>query len=112
MREVSQILETILLFHDGGRYPIETIPVWFLYDIGLRHERANFNFSHFFKLYSKTAGFYILNVDENLDVALLCHFYCAILKTLHNFKVEELTTEQIGLFSFKMFKYSKFLKTT
>ena len=60
----------------------------------------------------KTAGFYILNVDENLDVALLCHFYCAILKTLHNFKVEELTTEQIGLFSFKMFKYSKFLKTT
>ena len=33
-------------FHDGGRYHIETIDLlrksmdWFLYDIGLRHERV------------------------------------------------------------------------
>ena len=37
------------LFHDGGRYHIETSPLilfrksvdWFLYDNGLRHERVN-----------------------------------------------------------------------
>ena len=28
-------------FHDGGRYHIETSTMdWFLYDIGLRHERV------------------------------------------------------------------------
>ena len=33
-----------LIFHDGGRYHIETIPLicgeWFLYDNGLQHERV------------------------------------------------------------------------
>ena len=27
------------IIHDGGRYHVETSP-WFLYDIGLRHERV------------------------------------------------------------------------
>ena len=35
----------IQLFHDGGRYHIETSASksmdWFLYDNGLRHERVN-----------------------------------------------------------------------
>ena len=36
-------------FHDGGRYHIETSPLicfdWFLYDIGLRHERVKIHIS-------------------------------------------------------------------
>ena len=41
------------LFHDGGRYPIETSHLLcksmdlFLYDNGLRHERVNFHFNFF-----------------------------------------------------------------
>ena len=34
------LLKLVELFHDGGRYHIETMD-WFLYDNGLRHERVN-----------------------------------------------------------------------
>ena len=45
---LSESKRIVSLFHDGGRYHIETANLlrksmdWFLYDIGLRHERVNF----------------------------------------------------------------------
>ena len=37
----DMILSFVWLFHDGGRYHIETKSMdWFLYDDGLRHERV------------------------------------------------------------------------
>ena len=45
-------------------------------------------------------------------MALLCRFYYAILKTLHNFKVVRAHEARDMLFPFKIFKCSKCLKTT
>ena len=43
-RKIFASYQFTLLFHDGGRYHIETSPLfimdWFLYDNGLRHERV------------------------------------------------------------------------